>query len=103
MAHRNQSDAKFIASRLWRDHIRPAALRRDPVCVLCKERGVITPSTQVDHVKPPEGNWQLQRDPGNLRGVCTSCHSSKTEGALLGAFSYTLREAEYRQPPGFGK
>jgi hypothetical protein len=28
---------------------------------------------------------------------CLACHSRKQEGDLLGAFSYTLREAEYRR------
>jgi hypothetical protein len=31
---------------------------------------------------------------------CLSCHDDKKEGDLLGAFSYTLREAEYRRAGG---
>lgn len=30
---------------------------------------------------------------------CVSCHREKKEGDLLGAFSYTLREAEYKRVP----
>jgi len=34
---------------------------------------------------------------------CIACHEDKKEGDLLGAFSYTLREAEYvRKSPRFG-
>jgi hypothetical protein len=34
---------------------------------------------------------------------CLECHSGKKEGDLLGAFSYTLREAEYRRTPAFSR
>jgi hypothetical protein len=34
---------------------------------------------------------------------CVACHRSKQEGDLLGAFSYTLREASYQRAPWPGR
>ena len=62
----------------WRDHIRPAQLRRAPLCEVCAERGVTTLATQVDHRIRPMGDYHLQRDPNNLRSLCAGCHSRKT-------------------------
>ena len=91
MSARSESDAKYDAekrrthpdypfwrSRQWRDHIRPAQLRRAPLCEVCAERGVTTLATQVDHRIRPMGDYHLQRDPSNLRSCCASCHSRKT-------------------------
>ena len=75
---RTHPDYPFWRSRQWRDHIRPAQLRRAPLCEVCAERGVTTLATQVDHRIRPMGDYHLQRDPSNLRSCCASCHSRKT-------------------------
>jgi hypothetical protein len=76
--NRNPADAKFIASRAWRDHIRPAQLRRQPLCEDCKAEGKTTTATTVDHVVVPNGDPPLQRSPSNLKSLCDSHHSHKT-------------------------
>ena len=53
---RTHPDYHFWRSRQWRDHIRPAQLRRAPLCEICAERGVTTLATQVDHRIRPMGD-----------------------------------------------
>jgi hypothetical protein len=40
----------------------------------------LVPAQQVDHIIPPEGDWQLQTSADNLQSLCVSCHSRKTRG-----------------------
>lgn len=61
--------------RVWTDRLRPRQLRKQPLCYHCGE-----PATDVDHVTPHDGNWRLFTDPRNLRSLCRSCHSRKTQG-----------------------
>jgi 5-methylcytosine-specific restriction protein A len=52
----------------------------DPLCVQCLQRGVVEPTTDVDHIVPHGGDADLFWDPLNLQGLCHSCHSTKTQG-----------------------
>lgn len=55
----------------WRQ-LRAMILRRDPICVMCRQ----APSTDVDHVvaKAKGGTDEAS----NLAGLCHACHSRKT-------------------------
>ena len=69
------SAAKRGYGRTWQK-LREMVLRRDPVCVLCEQKGLTVPATEADHIRP-------KRDGGedslaNLQGLCKSCHSNKT-------------------------
>lgn len=55
----------------WRA-LRPAILKRDPVCVECR----LKPSKHVDHITPRAAGGTDA--PTNLQGLCHSCHSRKT-------------------------
>ena len=61
---------------VWRGAhgLRVVVLARDPVCMLCQRNA----STQVDHKKPHNGDWELFTDLDNLQGVCEGCHARKT-------------------------
>jgi 5-methylcytosine-specific restriction enzyme A len=61
-------------SSRWINDLRPAILRRDIICVVCKRR----PSDTVDHKRDHRGNEKLFYDAANLRGVCKPCHDAKT-------------------------
>lgn len=62
----------------WRKY-RVRFLRKNPLCVLCKEEGKITPATDVDHVIPVIGpSDSLFWDESNHQALCHSCHSKKT-------------------------
>jgi 5-methylcytosine-specific restriction protein A len=55
--------------RLWK-------LRKDPLCRLCKEQGILTPATVVNHRTPHKGDVQLFFDTDNLESVCKTHHDS---------------------------
>lgn len=60
--------------RSWRDGIRPAKLRSNPLCEHCEKEGRITPATEVDHIDGDNTN----NEPSNLQSLCKPCHSRKT-------------------------
>ena len=71
---------------IWRDRLRPAQLLREPFCRECAKTArtehrpelLRVRATDVDHVVPHRGNWQLFTDPKNLQSLCHACHSRKT-------------------------
>lgn len=80
MRSRLTDDERAARNRLyktskWRRDLRPWQLKRQPLCYHCGE-----PATDVDHVTPHDGNWRLFTDRRNLRSLCRSCHSRKTQG-----------------------
>ena len=76
--NKHPTDANFIASRLWREHICPKQLRAHPLCELCRREGRFVPAEEVDHIERPLGDPTLQRDPANFMSLCKSHHSRKT-------------------------
>ena len=55
-------------------------LKHHPLCVMCLEKGIYTPATVIDHIKPVENG---QADPlfwvgSNHQSLCRDCHSYKT-------------------------
>ena len=79
---------KWYSRRLWRDKLRPACIRRDPVCVLCQR----SYSTIADHRIPHRGDWNLFNDLDNLQGLCKECHDRKT-AAEDGGFGHVQKKA----------
>lgn len=75
---------------VWRYNLRPAQLLREPFCRECATRGkkegvphlLRVPATDVDHVVPHRGSWQLFIDPANHQSLCHSCHSRKTAAEM---------------------
>ena len=58
--------------------LRGTILRRDPWCVLCRER----PSEEVDHIVPlREGGEPWKQS--NLRGLCVTCHRARGRGLSI--------------------
>ena len=56
--------------------LRLTILRRDPMCMICMQRGKVTASEEVDHIVPLHKGGT--NDPENLQGVCSDCHKVKT-------------------------
>jgi 5-methylcytosine-specific restriction protein A len=77
MANRHPSDDAFLHTREW-TKIRRIALMHEPVCRHCALLGQVRRAQQVDHITPPCGDHALQRDLGNMQGLCASHHSLKT-------------------------
>jgi 5-methylcytosine-specific restriction endonuclease McrA len=78
LATRRGSAAQRGYDRLWE---RVALLRRQMDCYLCQEchkRGVLTPSSIVDHIIPIDvrPDWRLEI--GNTQVLCVGCHAVKT-------------------------
>ena len=70
--------------RAWRDGIRPAQLRAEPLCRTHRLAGQLVAAVEVDHIDGNEWN----NAGTNLQSLCKSCHSRKTvaeQGALGGA------------------
>jgi len=71
------------ASRPWREWYqlnvwrrrRALQLKQHPLCVMCESRGVVTPATVADHVKPHRGDWNSFRL-GALQSLCSACHNA---------------------------
>lgn len=77
-----------------RDNKRPSAYRRGyntawrkaskgyltqhPFCIRCLSKGIHTPATVVDHIKPHKGNKTLFWDSSNWQALCKRCHDIKT-------------------------
>src|SRR5450631_2236881 len=67
--------ARWYGSTRWRavsEHHR----RIHPLCVRCKELGVVMEAQVTDHVVPHHGDPNLFWDPMNLQGLCKVHHDS---------------------------
>lgn len=53
-------------------------LQREPLCVACKQHGVIRTATIVDHIEPHRGNADLFWDSENWQSLCEQCHNRKS-------------------------
>ena len=70
------SNNKFYHSKQWRG-LRNNYIKRNPVCVICLKKDIITPANVVDHIKPiAEGGEAL--DVNNLQSLCTMHHNQKS-------------------------
>lgn len=72
---------KLYKLRAWRDHARPAQLRKQPLCELCLERGRTVAADTVNHRIPHKGSMALFLDPDNHQSACASCHSGPIQSA----------------------
>lgn len=67
----------MYSSAVWR-HLRQEQLLAEPFCRECAKRGERVRATDVDHITPHGGDWQLFTDENNLQSLCHACHSAKT-------------------------
>jgi 5-methylcytosine-specific restriction protein A len=60
--------------------LRRSKLTANPLCEDCFAQGIVTPATEVHHIKPVEDaltaadKEALMFDPHNLRSLCHACH-----------------------------
>lgn len=74
---RARPGGEMLHSTRWRN-ARKVYLSANPLCVLCRDAGRITPATVVDHRKAHRGDAVLFWDQTNWRSLCSSCHGAKT-------------------------
>ena len=67
----------FYDKQRWRD-LTISHRKEEPLCRKCKERGIVTAGTLVDHIVPRlEGGDEWDED--NLQTLCDRCHQSKRQ------------------------
>ena len=71
----NKAWHKFYGRR-WRIR-RALQLDKQPLCVMCKADGRITPATVADHITPHKGDPLLFAGP--LQSLCKACHDSRKQ------------------------
>lgn len=75
---------KMLNTTRWRK-LRALHLARHPFCADCAAEGVVTPATEVHHIRPvsmerdPARMERLAFDAGNLAGLCHACHVKRHE------------------------
>jgi 5-methylcytosine-specific restriction protein A len=72
-ARTNRQARHLYNTAAWR-RLRQRVLREEPTCRLCG----VNASSQVDHIRPHDGDVYLFADRANCQGVCAPCHSRKT-------------------------
>ena len=53
---------------------RATHLRHEPLCRMCRARGVTTTASVVDHIVPHKGDQERFWDKGNWQSLCGTCH-----------------------------
>lgn len=68
---------RMYNNRRWRS---ASALFRknNPLCIICKNKGIIKPSQVTDHIKPHKGNLENFWDASNWQAICNTCHNTKS-------------------------
>jgi len=73
------ADRRFYSSTRWVAFRAYAmSLPENVLCRACKERGMIVPSNQLDHIKPRKEYPELAFCLENVQGLCRRCHGAKT-------------------------
>lgn len=63
----------------WRT-IRAIVLTRDPACIRCLARGVVSVSTVADHIDSTrKGDRSYFFAPTSCQGLCATCHNSEKQ------------------------
>lgn len=101
----SKAERGWIDSPEWRQ-ARLVHLAQYPLCVHCEEQAGVTLATDVDHIIPHRGNYDLFWDRNNWQSLCKSCHSRKT-ATEDGGFGHARKADSHRfvitGPPGAGK
>ena len=74
-AMKPSASASGLYGRRWRK-LRALHLLRNPLCVMCKEDGIIRLATELDHIVKHDGNLDLFYAWDNLQGLCATHHRS---------------------------
>ena len=63
---------------------REGYLKRHPLCVMCKRRGLVVEASVVDHITPHKGDMALFWDSSNWQALCRLCHDAHKKRLELG-------------------
>ncbi|PKG49280.1 MULTISPECIES: HNH endonuclease [Halomonadaceae] len=65
--------------------LRAQVIAEEPLCRHCLARGVVSPTTDVDHIHNGDGDYSDDNSRENLQGLCHECHSHKTRAEMDGS------------------
>jgi 5-methylcytosine-specific restriction protein A len=75
---RPNAASRGYCSARWK-RFRAAQLLLEPLCRLCKAKGVVAIATEVDHIIPIDGPDDPRfLDYAAVQSLCHACHSRKT-------------------------
>jgi len=74
---RRPSPSKRGYDRHW-EKARRLFLMDNPLCVRCRERGLVVAAAVVDHIDPHRGDRLKFWDRDNWQSLCKRCHDRKT-------------------------
>ena len=77
-SHQETDEIRQLRSTRAYRRARQAFLTKRPLCVMCKDEGLIVVAEELDHKKPCHGNVDLFWDQTNWQGLCRKCHEKKT-------------------------
>jgi 5-methylcytosine-specific restriction enzyme A len=73
--HRNRPAwHRWYGLAIWQKR-RASQLKKQPLCEMCKESGIVTIATVANHVTPHKGNERLFFE-GELNSLCENHHNS---------------------------
>jgi 5-methylcytosine-specific restriction protein A len=76
----------FYSNAAWR-RLRLSFISKNPLCLHCANKGIVTPASDVDHIHPinphnpydtKDGKYGRPLDPDNLQALCKQCHNRKS-------------------------
>ena len=79
-----RAKAKTVVSRSLRGYTHEwyvaskEYLKQNPLCVMCRDEGIRSPSQVTDHRKPHRGDMALFWDRSNWQPLCKHHHDVKT-------------------------
>lgn len=72
-----RNNNEFYWSKGWRK-LREYYIRRNPLCLHCKQKGIYSPAVIVDHIVEIDDDYSRRLDKTNLQSLCLACHNTKT-------------------------
>lgn len=70
-----------LNSTAWK-RLRAEVLASEPLCRMCKARGLVVPATDVDHINNNTGDYTDDNRREALQSLCHECHSRKTAAEM---------------------
>ena len=75
---REVDNSSFYNSKRWRS-LRNYFIQKNPLCNICKRKGITEGAQMVDHIKPiSKFGMGVATDIKNLQSLCNKCHAKKS-------------------------
>lgn len=71
---RGRVGERLYHTAVWQVVAKAVRARDLNLCVLCKDKHILTPAQMVHHIVPLEDSTELSLDKNNCISLCRSCH-----------------------------